>query len=289
MALNQFLIAPMTSGLQTDVEPWLIPDEAFAQLNNAYVWRGRLKKRFGSSLIVPSTGTDAGFEQLVSRLRIKVGTTDGAGDLAGTVPGATFKIGQMFSIGTEVFTVYQTGTPAVMLTNSGTATTYTYDTTSGAFDIQGSIITEDCYFYPAEPVMGFANYEHANINDEPTYAFDTQFAYFYDGTGWDRLGTGAAGTWTGTDAQFFWVENYRGTLASDRLIFVTNNSATDNIRHWNGTIWTAFTPAYTATPTDTIEGCRCIISFKNRLIFFNTYESIGGAAAINYPNRIRYC
>ena len=282
--LDQFLIAPLTEGLQTNVEPWLIPEKAFVQLNNAYVWRGRLRKRFGSTLILPASGATAGYEQLGSRLRIELGNTDGAGDISGTAPGAIFKIGQMFSIGTDLFTVVQTGTPGTMITN-GAATTLTYNTTSGAYDIQGSTIATACFFYPAEPVMGFSNYENTAINDEPTFAFDTQFAYTYSGAAWARLGTGV---WTGTNSQFFWTENYRGATSDATLLFVTNNDSTDNIRYWDGAAWNTFAPAYTSTATDTIEGCRVILSFKNRLIFFNTYESIGGAATINYPNRIRY-
>ena len=45
---DRFFIAPydQNSGLQTNVKPWLIPDEAFSELNNAYVFRGRVRKRF---------------------------------------------------------------------------------------------------------------------------------------------------------------------------------------------------------------------------------------------------
>jgi len=37
------------NGLQTDLKPWLLPDNAFSSLNNAYVFRGRVRKRFGST------------------------------------------------------------------------------------------------------------------------------------------------------------------------------------------------------------------------------------------------
>lgn len=40
MAFDRFLIAPMQSGLQTNLRPWLIQDDAFSQLNNAYLFRG---------------------------------------------------------------------------------------------------------------------------------------------------------------------------------------------------------------------------------------------------------
>lgn len=288
MPLDQFLIAPMTEGLRTDIEPWLIPDQAFSELRNAYVWRGRVRKRFGTRYPQTSGTPVAGFEQLAARLKINLGDTDGSGNISGTVPGATFKVGQMFSIGTELFTVITAGVAKDMITNSSTATVFTYDTTSGAYDIQGSLVTTACYFYPAEPVMGFTTYDRININDELTYAFDTQFAYQFSAGEWIRLGTGAAGTWSGSNSQFFWCENYRGITDDQYYLFVTNGSATDNIRYWDGSAWNVFAPAYTATPGDTIEGCKVIISFHGRLLLLNTWESVGGAAAVNYPNRIRF-
>lgn len=287
MALDQFLIAPMTQGLQNDVEPWLIPEEAFAELKNAYVWRGRLRKRFGSTFITPSTAPDTGFEQLTSRLRINLGNTDGNGDInsGGTpLPGIIFKVGQMFSIGTELFTVVAAGA-GVMITNSATATVMTFNTGTGAYDIQDSLAATACFFYPAEPVMGLMNYEVAAINDEPTFAFDTQFAYSYTAAGWGRLGTQV---WAGTNSQLFWGQNYRGATDNVVLLFVTNNNEPDNIHFWDGATWTNFKPPYTSDPTDTINGCRVIAQFKGRLLFLNTYESKAGAAANNFKNRVRY-
>ena len=50
MAINKFFIAPLDSGLTLDKKPFAIPDSAFAELKNAYAWRGRIVKRFGSEL-----------------------------------------------------------------------------------------------------------------------------------------------------------------------------------------------------------------------------------------------
>jgi len=68
MVLKSYLVGPLNSGLVNNVEPWLIPEDAFEFLTNAYVWRGRLRKRFGSYGV--------GLESTASRLRINVGTTD---------------------------------------------------------------------------------------------------------------------------------------------------------------------------------------------------------------------
>lgn len=270
---DRFLVAPINSGLQNDIKPWLIPDDAFEQLNNAYVFRGRVRKRFGSDLM--------GLTQLVSRLRVQVGTTDGAGNLAGNVPGLIYKIGQLFSIGNSLFTVTTAGNPANLLRSDGLVAVATYSTTTGAFNIQGSLAATPVFFYPAEPVMGLLTYEQIAINNEQTIAFDTQFAYTFN-NGWSRLGTAA---WTGNNSQFFWPANYRGTAASDNIFFVTNFNEPDVIKYWDGATWTNFTPAYIAGSN--ILSARLIVPFQDRLIFLNTIEQVGGNP-VNFPTRVRY-
>lgn len=153
--MDKFLIAPLNSGLQTDQKPFLIPDDAFSILNNAYIFRGRVRKRPGSTLM--NTTVPAAQAQLFSKLAINIGTTNGAGTLAGTVPGAIFAIGQQFSIGTAIYTVDALGTPANMLQTVATATA-TYNTTNGAYSFIGAPINTAVYFYPSQPVMGITTY-----------------------------------------------------------------------------------------------------------------------------------
>src|SRR5690606_40218608 len=90
--------------------PWLIPEDAFEKLQNLYVWRGRVKKRLGSNLLFGTNPLSVN-PQIYSRLRIRVGTTSGAGALGGVAPGTVFAVGQLFSIGTQLFTVQSLGTP----------------------------------------------------------------------------------------------------------------------------------------------------------------------------------
>ena len=47
MSLQSFPIVGLTKGLQTNVKPAMLPDQAWSQLENAYVWRERVKKREG--------------------------------------------------------------------------------------------------------------------------------------------------------------------------------------------------------------------------------------------------
>lgn len=282
------------AGLNTSLRPFAIPDNAFEVLNNAYVFRGRVRKRFGSLLMEGSSGRIAGLEQLQSRLRINIGTTSGAGGLSGTVPGIIFGIGQMFSIGSQVYTVQTTGTPVTMITTG--AGSGTYNTTTGAYVFTGAPLTTDVYFYPVQPVMGFTNYipQLGAVNIAPTFAWDTQFAYEYTATGWQRLGTAV---WTGSNADFFWSCNWQGLTPDLNYLYTTNFNAGTNLTnsdpmyYWDGAAWNAFNPRYdSVVTTSTIVTARIIVAYKNRLVLLNTVENTGSAPGTNasFVNRCRY-
>lgn len=301
MAFDRFLIAPLNTGLQTNLRPWLIQEDAFEQLNNAYIFRGRLRKRFGGQLM---GGSNVGLlAQLSSRLRILVDTVDGGGSASGTAPGNIFGIGQMFSIGNNFYTVNALGTPAVMLSTGG-ASTHTFDTTTGAYVFTGAAAATPVYFYPAQPVMGFANYQVGAINNQPSYAFDTQFAYTFAGGAWTRSGTGSSPVWHGGDINFFWVSNWRGATANIITMFVSNffvtnyNGAVDATNDdpiWytnDGSTWSKFSPKFLVAGTDAqniIRTARIVLPFKDRLVLLNTVEvSSDGLTNVNYVNRCRY-
>jgi hypothetical protein len=51
MSLQPYYIEGYQNGLQQDRKPFLLLDTAFPTLENAYVWRERLKKREGLQLV----------------------------------------------------------------------------------------------------------------------------------------------------------------------------------------------------------------------------------------------
>lgn len=351
-------------GLQTNLKPFLINDNAFQTLKNAYVYRGRVRKRFGSQWM--------GESQRSSRLRFQVDTADGTGTKVINYPaGIEVEIGQMISINEDLFTIYQIGVADPLLSTntdwsaeitSSTSITFTF---GGTPPINGTII----YVYPSLPVMGITTYYTPSSNSYATLAFDTIYSYRFDDPtqAWLRL-SGGESVWTGSDAKFFWMTNYQGATSDVNLLWVTNNTTADGIRYFNGTTWikpvlnwtiganvgttdgsgnavivltgpffagqvitvglTSFTmpsgagvlvlpsssnspggPVGTATfntATNTltvsaafantsvyfsgnnyIETALIIISFKNRLLLFNTTELVDGVST-NYKTRVRY-
>lgn len=163
--MNKFLIAPFDSGLQKSKKPFLITDDAFAELKNAYNYYGRIVKRFGTELTGSgATGTTIVKQRiqqtLYSRCAIKlsdftasitviVGKTDGSGDCSDFAPdGVGFRLGQKFTIGADTYTVTALGTPATLTKSGGPATTHTLNTTTGAFVFAGAAASSNIVFYP---------------------------------------------------------------------------------------------------------------------------------------------
>jgi len=317
MALERFLIAPFKTGLQTDLRPWLIMDDAMEELVNAYVFRGRIRKRFGGRLM--GTSSDPLTAPLLSRLRVNIGTTDGSGNLAFTaLPGTILNPGSMFSAGGIIFTVTTVpgvvGNDATLSTDAGpggpAVGTVRLDSTGPnvyQFRITGgqvSIATTIVWWYPALPVMGLSIYDKANtaINDQPPYAFDTQFAYTYSG-GWLRSPGSIpfpSPVWHGNNSNFFWTHNWVGATDDARLLFVTNFNATvgtpgandDPLYYFDGTNWVNFSP-FTVFLSDGsyVQTARIIVAFKNVLILLNTVERnapSGTNTNAAFPQRARY-
>ncbi len=304
--MDRFYIGPYdkNSGLRNDVKPMVIPEEAFSELTNAYIFRGRVRKRFGSRWLSNT--------QLGTRLRVNIAVSDGTGifntfvprNSVSNTPIATPAIGQLFSVATEVFTVVSLGVAQPML-RSGASTLATFDTTNGNVVINGASMVGDLYYYPALPVMGLLSAETTTRNNEPTYAFDTRFAYQYINGGWERLNGEVGGQlnvayWLGSNSQFFWGTTWTGANASDKIFFVTNFNTGErsanhlyNMRYLTpALVWNDFTPQIdqVAGPTNIyLFQALILVPFKNRLLAFNTWEgAVAAYPGTQYSNRVRY-
>ena len=385
MAYDKFLIAPLNSGLTTDTKPWMISDDSYESLENAYSFRGRIRKRYGSQWMGTSqlntrlryrpiikyaipgangttsnVGAAAGallappfvagvigdtfdiggqiFQVTALGTPANLSTTNGAGtgtldtttgaytflgcahlaqiyyyqannfamtdpatgNATGFVNGSVFKMGQQFLVGTIIFTVIS-DTPGIQAMASNTVgATGTFNVTTGEYSIHTALLNTAIYFYPLEPVMGITQVETNNLGDNPTYAFDTQFAYLFSGGYWNRSGT-ALWHKAGSTSNFFWATNWTGLASDQNRLFVSNFQsqvggavvATDDtikyLDHSTAT-WTDFTPQFLSGLTKVVRTARIILPFKDRLVLLNTIEIDPGATDVTrqYPNRCRF-
>lgn len=296
MGYDKFLISPLTSGMQTNKKPFLIPDDAYEQLNNVYLWRDRLRKRFGSQLM-NTQNIATNIQPLFSRLRINIGLTGGAI----TIPAGMnqLQIGQMFSIGADMFTIWQLG-PNVTTLSTNNAATATIDSTlpTNTVVFTGEAGGQTVFWYPSLPVMGLPQWEDVNLLYQPAYAFDTQFAYIYNG-GWSRLGTAS---WTGQNYQLFWVESYPGQFQYQTYLWATNNNtvvvagnltAPDGIKYYNQYAimpdWVTLTPPVLNDNGDTLQTCKLLIQYQDRLLALGPTIQLGGAGPLKqFTNQINW-
>lgn len=294
MPLDRFLIAPQSVGLENDIRPWLIPDSAYEQLNNAYIFRGRIRKRFGSRYMIPTTTPLTGLEQYASRLRMSLGVGAGPFNIPNTDLVNTLQIGQIFTLGTVVFTITQLGNVLTLSSNAAINATINTLVSPNTVTFGGAVPPDIAFWYPALPVMGLPIWETSTINNQPTIAFDTQFAYEYTATGWDRLALETAAgdsIWTGSDSQFFWGYTYQGVDLSENFFFVTNfNENEPNFMRYldNTKTWHSFRPVTNSTG-DTIDAARIIVGFHDHLVLLNVWETVSGLGQVNFKNRARYC
>ncbi len=215
---SNFAIVNMKEGMRRDLKPFLISNDSFPDLQNAYLFRGRIQRRSCFSKV--GTGQ--------SRLRYSLGTTN--------VPPAIFTNFTLINIpltsGISQFSVDD-----VFLTDSGTAanpTTLlstnalyvgTLDRTTGALTItHPSMIATPVYYYPGLPVMGLRVREQDALNDEVLIAFDTEFSYIFDVGTADFKGANTYKTtqnvffWSGQNYDLFWTYNYY------QVMWATNNN-----------------------------------------------------------------
>lgn len=150
----------------------------------------------------------------------------------------------------------------------------------------------DFGYYPGLPAMGIHVREIVGINDEQTLWFDTKYCYFHDGSNFQEFISSAGVTWDGTDSDFFWATNYRGSEAQQRLFFVTNfvPNVGSPMRYTEGSTWTDFAPQVSAGgPGDQfLFSARILIPYYGRLLAFNTWEGLTVSSSVNIFNRCRF-
>lgn len=285
MTYQPLYIKGMETGLVQERQEFILPNDAYPILENAFVWRERIKRKQGY--------------QLLGRLRRvltaqALGNLDGSGNFSGNIrtilfpteTNAELEVGSLIlSDGTNTYTDNSLGVLVGAPAGAGTVnySTMAITITGG---VAGAPLTASFNYFPGMPVMGLRSRELNDINNEQLVAFDQTYAYRFGTGGWQEFIPGTI--WTGNDSDFFWSTNY-WNLNNDKLFWVTNFSGItgDPIRYTNGSAWFNFAPQINAA-IDLLNQCLVLLPFRGRLVAFNTFEGANLGASVQFPQRIRW-
>lgn len=289
-AYQPLKITGMTTGLVRDREQFILPDDAYPVLLNAYVWRERIKRKQGCQFLARLqrnlTGQALGNTDGGGAKSVNIKTTLGLETNAQIKP-TTVSI----AIGAQVFTD-PLGDGALTNGAGGTGT-INYSTMVMTLQtapvLAGAAVTAAFSYFPNLPVMGLRPREISSISVTPTIAFDTKYAYQFVTSAWQEWIPGT--TWTGTNSQFFWSTNYWVNTSNTRIFWATNYNIADPIRYTDGTSWAPFAPQITSTPTY-LQGALAMVPFRGRMVAFHTKEGTNAVTpytgTVEYAQRIRW-
>lgn len=287
-------IAGMKTGLVQERQEFLLPDDAYPELENAYVWRERIKRKQGYRtlgrlrrvLMALSLGNTLALQTVYTFPDIFAAFVPpiGAGE-----PNKEIEPGSLvITIGApDTATFTDNGDGTFTVTGAGVSAGSSINYVTGAVTIVlsaavgGAAITANINYFPGLPVMGLRNEQLNGINNNRLIAFDTVYAYRFVTNGWQEFIPGTV--WTGQDFEFFWSTNYWVDQNGLNIFWVTNDSISgDPIRYTNGAVWEDFTPQINAAG-DLLEQALCIAPFRGRLVVFNTLEN-----GMQFQQRIRW-
>jgi len=284
--MQPFLIAPFSIGLDTDLEPWLLPQDGFEEITNGHIHHGILEKREGYQKLgdlphcISITGaTNA--DPAVFTVASTTGLTNGDTVQLNYMTGGTWT-----SLNDTQYVV-----------RNVTGTTFTLETIAGA-DVDGTSLgsfTSGCVgYYPGDRIMGIWRFVDSS-NVKQLLVFDTKRAAIYNTVSelFDPLDT--ADVMSGANTDYVVAGNWASTASTTastlfRLYFTNGKSnaggSTDGIRIYDPSISTTATTQFAPTINggNAIRGCKLIFPFRQRLVLLHTFEGTN-----TYPQRARWC
>jgi len=217
---EKLIIGPINKGLKTDRKPFVIDNDSFPTLVNAYQWRGRIKRKRGTASL--------------ARLQRIIGQTDISGNATITITPFPLSAGiSVFQIGTDIFVDGNTNAatnPINLITNNVGAGPFTLNRNTGVLTITGSNPSTNIIYFPSLPVMGLEDYVDStqayigNISFDTTYAYQiattnpytpTDISFYKNPTSSDTYVAKTTPTstwWNGASYQQFWSTNYQGAF-----------------------------------------------------------------------------
>lgn len=235
---EKIVVGPFNKGLRNDRTAFNIDNDSFPFLINSFQWRGRIKRKRGTTFLGRLT-------RFFNSLNISYGNIPtiildgtGAGNLltgfalqanGNIVPGSI-----TITVGANVYT---DPTMDGFLTPAGTGGPNTINYATGVILIPseaGNASSAIFRYFPDLPVMGLEDFVMPTNAFPGTIAFDTKYSYnivtafpypiydvsFYKNPPADPVNlpgyipktNETATTWNGADYQQFWTVNYQGAL-----------------------------------------------------------------------------
>ena len=296
-----FLIAPFGTGLDTDVSPWLLPQDAFSSMEDAHIRHNVIEKRQGFTKLGDFVHGDL--------VNWAITTVSAASPSVVTVTStAGLSEGDQVEL-RDVSTMTEVNGQRYKVANLGGATFELTDSDGNAVD--GTLFTGAgtgglVVLVPGNRIMGLWQYtESSSVSSFPSktvVAFDTERACQFNTTTNRFDPIDDADIMASSSTQYVWGSNWSSASAATTLplvrLYFSNDEAYDGttggIRHWSGgATSTLFSPRLTATavsPAIHILGCRLLFVLKQRLLCLNTVEGlVSGGSPVRYPQRVRWC
>lgn len=257
---EKLVVGPINQGLRTDRLAFNIDDDSFPTLINAYQWRGRIKRKRGTSPLgrltryfssastaygsttsfnlVAGTGTYLGYG--VGNLLTGFGLESTGNIVPGSVTFTDTTTGDIFtdpskngtlvgSMGGTGIIIYSTGFIAISGATTDTITTVSF------------------IYYPGLPVLGLEDLILEQFQFPGNLGFDTTYSYNIGATApygiydvsfyknppsagdYTQKSTWTPTSWNGQDYRQFWTVNYQGALWATNGINVPYSATTANI------------------------------------------------------------
>jgi len=234
-------------GLQTNVKPFWLTDQAYAELTNCFAWREQVRKKPGWTNLgrLRRVLDMATFTANISRggagtvnydLRTNLG-------IATDEPNSQLEIGSTTTITIAIAapisqTITCSSSSGTCTVSAGviTAASINFATMTLTMTFSGagaaSAATFSGAYYPSLPVLGAVTQELNAVNDDQTVFFDTTYSYYYSGGQFVEFPSDTPTTWTNpNNSNLFWSTNYYATDLKYQALWVTNNI--DNLRYYD--------------------------------------------------------
>lgn len=240
---EKIIVGPVNRGLKTDRTPFVIDNDSFPTLQNAYQWRGRVKRKRGTSLL--------------GRLRRFINSSATYGtfliSLNGSGKGNILNSFQLQSVGDIIPGLNFVDTTTLIsytdpLANGTLSPSGTINYATGSIEIvaaAGNNLVATFIYHPNLPVMGLEDLAVVSTQFPGALAFDTVYSYnistsspfniydvsFYKNPALDPIAlpgyipktVWTPTTWNGQNYQQFWTTNYQNAL------WATNGIDTDPV------------------------------------------------------------